>query len=240
MDYSETNSDFGDRRNNREDTRRPNKLDSLLKGFHSSGDTFTGNIHKLVWAKSSHMRHLGTHHENCRGMITHNGGGNCWCPQNSFLRGQENGSSPWLDSWLGSFCNKLSGFFTKNCEEKDWEGKDKATMCPKKKFWTGVRGDHGADLSRTKIRCCEAEYNEPVSPPLRMRNGPHGNFYFRNQHGNLLEIHDRKAGFRPDASNPQRHEHKFWWNPTDKKEEQVGTLRVGGDYLGCAKDNDNM
>ena len=50
MDYSETNSDFGDRRNNREDTRRSNKGDSLLKGYHSSEDTYIGNIWKLVWA----------------------------------------------------------------------------------------------------------------------------------------------------------------------------------------------
>ena len=107
-------------------------------------------------------------------------GGTCFCPPHTFLRGQVNGGEKWIDSWKGNYCNQLSGYFTKNCEEKDWEGKDKATMCQMNKFWTGVRGHGGGDLSRFKMRCCEAEYNEPVSPPLRMRNGPHGNFYFRN------------------------------------------------------------
>ena len=178
MDYSETNSDFGDRRNNREDTRRSNKGDSLLKGYHASEDTYIGNIHKLVWAKNHYMKHLGTNDVSCR--MHHIHGGTCFCPPHTFLRGQVNGGEKWIDSWKGNYCNQLSGYFTKNCEEKGWEGRNKATMCPMKKFWTGVRGDRGGALDYLKMRCCEAEYNEPVSPPLRMRNGPHGNFYFRN------------------------------------------------------------
>ena len=85
-----------------------------------------------------------------------------------------------FNAWKGNDCNILSGYFTKNCEDIDAAGKNKVTICPMRKFWTGVRSVGQQGLDHLKFQCCEAEYHEPVSPPLRMRNGPHGNFYFRN------------------------------------------------------------
>lgn len=57
----------------------------------------------------------------------------------------------------------MSGYFTKNCADIKAEGKNKVTVCPKNKFWTGVLRDSGEGLDQLKFKCCEAEYHAPVT-----------------------------------------------------------------------------
>jgi len=57
----------------------------------------------------------------------------------------------------------LSGYFSKNCENIDAEGKDKTTVCPKNKFWTGIKRTRGKGLDEIQYQCCEADYHEPLT-----------------------------------------------------------------------------
>lgn len=46
----------------------------------------------------------------------------------------------------------MSGYFTKNCADIKAEGKNKVTVCPKNKFWTGVhRNNNGKGLDQIKF-----------------------------------------------------------------------------------------
>lgn len=67
-----------------------------------------------------------------------------------------------INGWERNYCNVLAGVFSKNCEDVKNAGKDKPTMCPPNKFWTGIKKGGHFGLDDMSSICCEMEYHAPL------------------------------------------------------------------------------
>lgn len=104
-----------------------------------------------------------------------------------------------IECYEGSYCGVMSGYFQKNCENIDWNGADKWTVCPKGKFWVGIDRPGGAGLDHLKFRCCEAEYQEPLQELPKNYQFVHDRFSFqldKRWEGKWLRSVDKLADFK--------------------------------------------
>lgn len=115
-----------------------------------------------------------------------------------------------IKGWDANFCNVLKGYFTKNCETIIAGGQNKATVCPKNKFWNGVqRETSGIGLETLRYLCCEIEYHEPLRgdhPLPDSFKDKDGKFSFHQAKGNRwLRMNDGSIDIKsPDHGPSER------------------------------------
>lgn len=95
--------------------------------------------------------------------------GECNCRRHTFLRGQRFSNTKFIPGWEESFCMLYKGYFTGKCDNIPAGGRNKDTICPKNKFWVGIKKTGGrahkdeGGLDQATYRCCELVYREPDS-----------------------------------------------------------------------------
>jgi hypothetical protein len=161
MTYEKERVKFGEMSS--KDEKRLARSNHMIKGFYAKKDTFLHAINELMWATNPKMKKLHDSFVNCQTSLDKNGGV-CHCDTNTWLRGQKFHTHPkrMIGGWEGNHCSLISGYFQNACEEISWADKDKWTVCPMNKYWTGVVRDSGAGLDQLKYKCCAVDYHAPL------------------------------------------------------------------------------
>lgn len=156
FEYYERGTKFGD---HAVGERRNGDQVALLKGFKQNHQTFLSSIVGLIWAKNDNLKVLHEVKKYCHTELDGASRAPCDCPRHTWLRGQTFSKHQFIAGWEESWCTVMNGYFTTNCEAIQAEGKDKKTLCPKNKYWIGVRKTGGKDewggLDEAEYKCCQ-------------------------------------------------------------------------------------
>lgn len=94
-----------------------------------------------------------------------------------------------IQYWEGSYCTRIDGLFSKNCYEQSSEGKDSWTTCNQNTYATGIKRGHNDGIDASSLRCCEIDYNEPLTGndplPTSYRNDQ-GLYSFKHENGQWI------------------------------------------------------